>query len=883
MPITNERFAAAVAERYTIDRELGQGGMATVYLAHDRKHDRTVAIKVLRPELAAAIGAERFLAEIRTTASLQHPHILPLFDSGIADSFLFYVMPFVDGVTLRDRIAREQQLPVADAVGIATQVAAALDYAHRQGVVHRDIKPENILLHDGSALVADFGIALAASKTGGARMTETGMSLGTPQYMSPEQAMGEREITARSDVYALGCITYEMLAGEPPFTGPTAQAIVAKMMTDLPKSLTSQRRSVPRNVDAAVSTALEKLPGDRFASAAEFASALADGRYARPGGAAASIGTSAAFWKATTIVSLAAVAVLAVLVSRAGRNDTPGADRSPWSVILAFADSAAPISDVDLSRDGSTIVYRAYGEHGMQLWLRNAASLASVVVPGTNVGPAFPKLSPDGRRILFWGNDSLFVVPRDGSRPPVAVIPYPSHYGIGWADNDHVLSGGDSGVVSVAVAGGATRIITAVDTARGESYHTSPDALPDGKGVIFTVRMRGESKLDQSQIAVSDPATGRHTILMPGVNARYAAPDHLIVIDANGSMVAVPFDLAHRRLSGAPVTLISGLDRNTGFSVAATGRLVYRGAPGDPLGLVRVARDGSTLHVVDSTWDIGSVAVSPDGRRIVTVVGSKSARTTAVRDLASGSTTPIAPPGVAAFDAEFTPDGRTVVFKSFNDHGAEVFRASADGPAHTERLADVPASDIMPSSDSRSVFYTKSPSKNAKPAIFMRALDPHSRAERLVAAAPGNLSNPAPSPDGRWLAYISDESGKSQLYVRSLDSSRTQQWQVSRAGARGVRWSRDGRELYYTTDFETGGDSMMVAQVAPGNEFEMTGPRALFSTARFLTGAVWEWNVLPKNGEFLMMQRVRNADSRNRIVMIEQWQSLLGAKDPPRE
>ena len=203
MPMIPPKLTDALADRYTFERELGQGGMATVYLAFDIKHDRKVAVKVLRPELGAVIGAERFLAEIKTTANLQHPHILGLIDSGDADGLLYYVMPFVEGETVRDRISREKQLPVADAVRIATEAASALDYAHRHGVIHRDIKPENILLHDGSALVADFGIALAVS-TAGTRMTETGMSLGTPHYMSPEQAMGEREITARSDVYALG-------------------------------------------------------------------------------------------------------------------------------------------------------------------------------------------------------------------------------------------------------------------------------------------------------------------------------------------------------------------------------------------------------------------------------------------------------------------------------------------------------------------------------------------------------------------------------------------------------------------------------------------------------------------------------------------------------
>src|SRR5690606_31544008 len=238
--------------------------------------------KILRPQLAATIGAERFLREIKTIATLQHPHILGLIDSGEVQGTAYYVMPFVEGESLRDRLTREKQLPIAEAVRIATEVAAALDYAHRHGVIHRDIKPENILLHDGSALVADFGIALAASNAGSTRMTETGMSLGTPHYMSPEQAMGEREITARSDVYALGCVLYEMLSGDPPFTGSTAQAIVARVMTEAPRALSTQRRTVPPHVEEAVFTALEKLPADRWASAKEFADALgADGTTAR--------------------------------------------------------------------------------------------------------------------------------------------------------------------------------------------------------------------------------------------------------------------------------------------------------------------------------------------------------------------------------------------------------------------------------------------------------------------------------------------------------------------------------------------------------------------------------------------------------------------------
>src|SRR5512138_447859 len=268
------RLASALSDRYRIERELGAGGMATVYLAEDVRHRRKVALKLLHPELSAVLGPERFLKEIELTASLQHPHILPLFDSGSAGGQLYYVMPFVEGETLRSRLERERQLPIAETVRIASEVADALQYAHGRGVVHRDIKPENILLQGGHALVADFGIALAVQQAGGQRMTQTGLSLGTPQYMSPEQAMGEKTIDARTDVYALGAVTYEMLTGEPPFTGPTVQAIVARVLTTAPAPLSELRNTVPTHIEHAVLTALAKLPADRFATAAEFSASL---------------------------------------------------------------------------------------------------------------------------------------------------------------------------------------------------------------------------------------------------------------------------------------------------------------------------------------------------------------------------------------------------------------------------------------------------------------------------------------------------------------------------------------------------------------------------------------------------------------------------------
>jgi Protein kinase domain len=269
-----QRLATALTDRYRIERQLGAGGMATVYLATDLKHDRQVALKVLRPELGAVLGDERFLAEIKITARLDHPHILTLIDSGVAGGFLYYVLPLVRGESLRDKLNKEKQLGVEEAVAITRQVASALDYAHRHGVVHRDIKPENILLQEGEAMLTDFGIALAVKEAGGNRLTETGLSLGTPQYMSPEQATGDRMLDARSDVYSLAAVLYEMLAGEPPVTGPTAQAMIAKLMTERPTHLRVVRPSVPEPIEAAVARALDKTPADRFPSAGEFARAL---------------------------------------------------------------------------------------------------------------------------------------------------------------------------------------------------------------------------------------------------------------------------------------------------------------------------------------------------------------------------------------------------------------------------------------------------------------------------------------------------------------------------------------------------------------------------------------------------------------------------------
>src|ERR1700741_2164703 len=270
-----ELLKSTLADRYTIERKIGSGGMANVFVAHDVRHNRKVAIKIMHPELAMRIGIERFLREIETTAKLQHPHILPLFDSGRVEQTVFYVMPYIEGESLRARLKRETQIPVADALRIASEVASALGYAHRHGVIHRDVKPDNVLFHDGRAVVADFGIALPNSDEDAyTRMTIAGVSLGTPYYMSPEQAAGQRNVDPRTDIYALGVVVYEMLAGQPPFMGPTVQAVFKRLMSEEPRPLPEHRKSIPPRVSAAVARALEKLPADRWQTPTEFAEAL---------------------------------------------------------------------------------------------------------------------------------------------------------------------------------------------------------------------------------------------------------------------------------------------------------------------------------------------------------------------------------------------------------------------------------------------------------------------------------------------------------------------------------------------------------------------------------------------------------------------------------
>src|SRR2546427_9964363 len=484
----SERVRASLAGRYTIERELGRGGMATVYLTRDLKYDRPVALKVLRPELAAVLGAERFLREIRLTAQLQHPHILTLIDSGEADGFLYYVMPYVEGESLRQRLEREGQLPLDEALSTTRAIASALDFAHASGVIHRDIKPENVMLHQGEPMVADFGIALAVSTAGRERLTETGLSLGTPAYMSPEQASAEPRLDGRSDQYSLASVLYEMLAGEPPCTGPTAHAIIAKRLTEPIPHLGTVRRVSPA-VEAAVTKALAKAPADRFVAAAAFVAALTPGstqarqpRWGSAGGA------------------------LAVLIIMSGAAAWFYASRNSKVVqsypnVVPFTSSPGQKSDPVFSPDGHEIAYIWKGEND-----DTADIYVKLIGAGgplrLTVGPAeeyCPTWSPDGRYIAFVRDEAsgdkaaYYLIPAlGGAARKIGEASGEDHvFGrcIAWSLNGESLVVADRvvpedsrpSILLLSIADGQKKVLVS----QPDLYVADPILSPDGTAIAY--------------------------------------------------------------------------------------------------------------------------------------------------------------------------------------------------------------------------------------------------------------------------------------------------------------------------------------------------------------------------------------------------------------
>ena len=640
-------LTAALADRYRLDRELGQGGMATVYLADDLRHDRKVAIKVLRPELAAVIGAERFLREIKTIANLQHPHILGLIDSGEVQGTAYFVMPFVEGESLRDRLTREKQLPIPDAVRIASEIATALDYAHRHGVIHRDIKPENILLHDGSALVADFGIALAASKAGGSRMTETGMSLGTPHYMSPEQAMGEREITPRSDVYALGCVTYEMLVGEPPFTGPTAQSIVAKVMTAEPASLTAQRKSIPPAVEDAVLTALEKLPADRWSSAADFAAALG-GQGVRGAVTTSSRRTLPPRPPAPRFLYLGILAATTALAAWGWLRPKPTGGPSVYDAVLpdsapiTFGATTANTSygssprNLSISAAGDFAVYAARQGDSTVLWYRSLRDATARQIAGTQGGTS-PRISPDGSHVAYLIESRVMVVPVAGGEPR-RLQEGQAATSLQWVSATEILSLDLDGyrLKQLDREGGSAQTRSIPRCVLGQwiselkqllcSYNRTAVLFDPESGKQWTLRA-----------ALPDGAPGR---LLTGSAFRIVDKRYLVYLAVDGSLLGARYDPA-THLAQRSVTILTGVRREAfgeaQFDLSADGTLVYAPGLDGTIGrMVTLRSGGSPQPLPVETGDFQRYDLSRDRRWLAAAVQATEGMELRIYDLRDG-------------------------------------------------------------------------------------------------------------------------------------------------------------------------------------------------------------------------------------------------------
>jgi serine/threonine-protein kinase len=907
-----DRLTAALAGRYRVERQIGAGGMATVYLAEDLKHRRRVAVKVLRPELAAMLGAERFLREIEIAARLQHPHILPLYDSGRAGApdssggpseLLFYVMPYVDGESLRDRLNREQQLSVEDTLQLTREIADGLGYAHEQGIVHRDIKPENILLSNGHALIADFGIARAVREAGGERLTETGLSLGTPEYMSPEQATGTRQIDARSDVYALACVVYEMLVGEPPHTGPNAQAIIAKVLTQPVPSVRGVRETVPLPMDGAIAKALAKLPADRFASAREFGEAL---QTSLSSGAMPTVPTAAPrsrwIWPAVALTGIVAIVALMFWGPwRGGGSTAPSAGVFHLSTkIEPLAVTAhAPAPAVALSPDGTQLAYVA-GEGGVgQIYLRRLDGPAAVTpVPGA-ANAQVPFFSPDGEWLGFVSDGRLRKVSlADGTAATLGDAV--EMHGADWNPDGRIVLGGAAGNgwgLSVIDSDGGPQemLIDPTDVVVGAVWLLYPTWLPDGDGVLFTTSGgAGESV----HVAVVDVSTGRqHVVLEGGGAARYVPTGHL-VYSQDGGLFAVPFDVAERTVTGTPVRVVN--DALMGFpyepalahfAVAPSGTLVYLSSSGgDFVGerLAWVDRDG-TSETIEGLFETGAEPtspwgprVSPDGRRVLFWSPSIEPPTNTIGQagnvwmysLDREALTKITIERPDFFWSIWTPDGASIVSigAETGSRAGNLYSRRADGMGEPTRLTTADEGQwhqpFSITADGEVLLYQQSEQGRSFDiwALPLTSGGP----PQVVLDGPEETMLPAISPDGRWLAYSVLGAQGDRVFVTDFPETRGR-WQVATNGFAPL-WSPDGRELYYQQQTAEGHIAVYAVEVADAPTFTAGRTTRLFQ-GKYVPSIIFgrSYDITPDGTRFLMVHQSAGGEVLTNLSVVVNW------------
>ena len=878
-----ERLSAALADRYRIERELGAGGMATVYLAHDLKHDRDVAIKVLHPDLGAALGGERFLSEIKTTAKLQHPHILPLLDSGEADGLLFYVMPLVDGETLRTRLERERQLPVDDAIRIATETAGALDYAHRQGVIHRDIKPENILLHDGRAIVADFGIALAVSAASGARMTQTGLSLGTPQYMSPEQAMGERTIDTRADVYALGAVLYELLTGEPPFSGATVQAIVAKVLTERPMNPTAVRDTIPRHVEASVLKALSKLPADRFTTPAQFADALKHPEI-MSGAMSATTPAQATgmrpaprgvrrFLAATPLIWTALAAAVALGAYAWMRQPTP-ASLPMLSVPLADVGGVNALTPsgsvaIAISPDGTKLAFLGSDStRATHLFVRSLSDGSLTFVPQSEFGRG-ATFSPDGQSLLFF-RDGRLAVWTAGSGSVRILGDANATRGATWAPDSSIIYAAEGKLMQLRLSDGMTSTLVAPSDS---SRFILPSAV-SSDAVLFSI-IAADGSMEIAAYFRRDKQLKRMGIR--GSRPVYVDGGFVVFMDDSRgiNILAVdPATLAPRgsahlvaEASSMP-TITSGYP----FAVSRNGVLVYqRFESGGESELMLVDRTGRPRPALAARQSYRMPRFAPDGRRIAVGINGAQGLTTGdvwLVSLETGTMDRVTSDGRST-EPEWDPDGRSVVLLQRDNaqRVSRLARMTVDGSGTPiellRRKYGIWESHITP--DRRTLVWREDATSRNRDILYA-SLDSLTDAHPLRTSDFDDRGF-AMSPDGKWLAYTSNERGRPDVFLCRIEPNGPR-WAVSRAGGSEPRWARNG-ELFFRN-----ADTVLTVRVDLGGADPKIGTPSPLFTGPYVS-APYEplWDVSPDGKQFVMVRVPAGSGSRLQLMVnwIGKW------------
>jgi WD40 repeat protein len=849
--------------------------MATVYLAVDLKHGRRVALKVLHPELAAILGGDRFLAEIKTTAHLQHPNILQLFDSGSADGLLYYVMPYVEGETLRGRLTREKQLPIDDAVAIARGMAAALDYAHRQGVIHRDIKPENVLLLDGQPLVADFGISLAVKQAGGARLTQTGLSLGTPQYMSPEQATGERELDARSDIYALGAVSYEMLGGEPPFTGTSSQAVIAKLMTEEPRRLSVLRRSVPPHIEAAVHHAMEKLPADRFGSAAQFAATLAD-----PSSAPRYSGVTHAVSVRPTVRSTTGLAVGAVVLTGLGmllgRWTAPRPEAGVPASRLAILPprqgavvSAGLARIVDISPDGQLVAFAANGPAEDFVALRRLDEATTTAMPNSS-GIRNLRFTPDGQHLLSPRSTSTLqrATIAAGNWTPLpavgttAFLSWSSDGSIWWTP---MLGGG-----TYRTRPGATTSETPFASDSGGFGPVMQQVLPGDRKALVVRSATSNSGL----AGVRDLETGAIAPLFdfPVVEVRYTA-GVLVYARPDNTLNVVSFDPDKGVVTGEPLVLTDDVALTGAgvaqFAVSANGTVVY--LPSFGRELVQVSRDGVARRLIEERLNYHGPKFSPDGRLIALDNTGADGRDVWVfnREQQQLSRSTFDRDG---HDAVWSRDGKMIYYLSQKSGTLGVYRVRPGGGGKADSVFANQSNGYtgipVGAGDTLVTVGTEMNGRSGTD-IALIHVGPPGRIEPLF-ASPFDEGWAMPSPDGKWLAFASDESGRQEVYLHpmSLDGVKLQ---VSIDGGGEPVWAANGRELFYRR--LTGGTAHLVAaELSLAPEPRVLKRTTLFDASEYEPAQPHvNYDVAPDGQSFVMLRR----SPSTHIMVIQNVQDLV--------